>query len=303
MSQSFARLLQRSVLLLVFLFAFAYANAQNTENTRYLIQTRDGNIYRGVIVEKQAAYIVFQTDQIGTITIQFEDVQQIQRLDGNTPEPQRNTNNGGFAPPRLRTPVIRDEQYEAAFYILKPSSFKNEKGKGYYQNAWLFLNSVQYNFTDNFSVGFGIVPLDIDGVPAWIQPKFTLPIKKDLVHFSIGALNAVTMGYSQTNFGAVYGEIGFGDAGNNVNVGLGKYYENGEFGSSLMFSFSGTLQLGQSTALATECYVTPNNQFFGGTMHQRLGSVVMQAGLIGFSDNGWLGAVPVLGLSVPFKEK
>jgi len=55
------------------------------------------------------------------------------------------------------------------------------KGEGYYQNIWVFWNQASFGVTENFSLGFGIIPLFLFGgeagqySPIWVVPKLSYP--------------------------------------------------------------------------------------------------------------------------------
>lgn len=72
-------------------------------------------------------------------------------------------------------------------YFFMNNNLGVPKGRGYYQNTWIFFNQFSYGVTDNFSIAAGLIPgfLFKTYTPMWIVPSISIPVAKD--KFSIGA--------------------------------------------------------------------------------------------------------------------
>lgn len=288
------------------LFTKSYTSFAQSDNTRYEIQTEDGNIYRGVIMEKEISSIKFNTDNIGIITIKFDDIKKIEKLNNSS----SSTNQAAY----YRTPeeVQQDEdatkeQHPAPqVYLIKPSSFGLKKGEAYYQNIWLLFNAVNIGLTDYMSLGIGgiLIPSIDTSIPAWISPKFTIPVMKDKVHLGLGSVNGAFLGNDPYSFGMLYGDIGVGSDYNHVSFGLGTTYDDGRWLDEAVFTFSGVLRLGRSFSITTENYVLKEQSFYSAYAYHHLSpQVVLQYGLIIQNDNFDSFTIPMLGILVPLNVK
>jgi hypothetical protein len=149
------------------------------------------------------------------------------------------------------------ENSQAARYFWAPNGYGLRKGEGYYQNVWVLFNQVSYGFTDNFSVGIGMVPLFLIAggpTPVWATPKFSFPIKKDVFNVGAGALVGTILGEEQATFGIAYGVTTLGSRDRNLNLGLGYGFINGEWADSPTVTLSGMIRTGKRGYFVSENY-------------------------------------------------
>ena len=289
---------------LTLLFALAYLLPSYTQgqakeptaqdSVTYVIETRDGNSYEGVIVNSGAGYIILATQNIGTITIQFEDIEMLRRKGEST-----STNYLEINPQQTR-------------YLFAPTGYGLRKGEIYYQNVWLFINQFSLGITDYFSLGVGLVPIFIagaDGFPVWITPKVSFPVVKEKLHLSVGSLNGTVLGWDE-HFGVFYSNLTVGSRQNNFSVGLGKAYqayeslESNDWVEGVTINISGTVKVGKRASLMTENYITPSDVSYisvgGRHMVTRLS---IDYGLVALFDEYSGGALPWLGITIPLSKK
>ncbi|TVR29947.1 MAG: hypothetical protein EA390_08880 [Balneolaceae bacterium] len=206
---------------------------------------------------------------------------------------------------------IRDGEYwfenpQGTRYFFAPNAIGLRKGSGYYQNAWIFFNNVNYGVSDNFSIGAGTIPVFLFGVsalPIWVLPKLSIPVAAGNVHLAAGALIGGVIGEDSGGFGLAYGNATFGNRDRNVTVGLGYGYAGDEWSDTALLNISGLYRAGKNFQWLAEIYFLPGIDGSGfGIFGARwapenfavdfgLGRPLRDAGFIGF---------PWLGVTIPF---
>jgi len=281
--------------------ALAQTEPSAPDPTRYLIQTNDGNVYRGIIVKKEVESIQLQTENIGVITIQFDDIRKIERLSGDY---QPSSYYQSPDDPEYQQRLEAEKSAAPLTYFIRPSAFGLKKGEAYYQNFWLVFNEINIGISDYFSVGMGLmpVPIDGDGMPVWINPRLNIPIVKDKIYWGISTVNGMTLSSNNFGFGIVHSDITLGSASNHFSVGLGKAYDHGGWFNEAVFTFSGSLRVGNDFHIVTEDYVMKHYSYYSVGCYQHLSEkVVLNWGLMFFSDNLDTYPVPLLGITVPLE--
>ncbi len=270
-------------------------SAQEQDSTKmFRIETSDGNEYVGRVVEQKQGQIKIATEKIGLITLRFADVVKIEEVKVS----------------QLKDNVYWFENPQSTRYLWSPNGFGLKKGEGYYQNIWVLFNHFAVGVSDNFSMGAGIVPLFLfagSPTPAWITPKFSIPVRKDKVSIGAGVLIGGVLGEPNTGFGVMYGTLTLGNRDKNLSMGLGYGYSGGDWASYPTISVSGMVRTGPRGYFLTE------NYYFGGQAGFLMLSIGgrriikktgLDFGLVIPSDTGGsLVAIPWLGFSVPFGKK
>ncbi|WP_421893062.1 hypothetical protein [Marinoscillum sp.] len=291
------------VALLILSALFSSTEAVAQDSTRYQIQTRDGNTYFGHIVQKEIEYILFQTDNIGQITIKFDDINVIRRLGKVTSDERYGGSGDSYRESNTRYRGSNARYHPPNVYLFRSSGFGVKKGEAYYRNAWLILNELNIGFTDHFSLGLGMMPFIGNSLPVWITPKLTLPILKDKVNLGIGALNGVVLGESQSSFGMVYGDLSVGGPSAHISLGAGKGYAEEELTPELLVTFSGAIRISKNITLVSENYTLPDLYLYSLICHQNLSGVNLQYGLLLSDTNSGSLALPWIGVVAPIKTK
>jgi hypothetical protein len=261
------------------------------------IETKDGNEFVGYIRAIEADVIVVKTENFGDVRIRRQNVKTIQ--------------------PLAKNQIVAGEYWpdnpHASRYFFAPNGYGLRKGEGYYQNTWIFFNQVSYGFSDNFSLGVGIVPLFLfegTATPIWITPKLSIPLKKDRFNLGLGGLFAVVAGEESASFGVAYGQATVGSRDRNISVGLGYGYAGDSWASTPTISLSGVYRTGKKFAIMTENYlldagdesivlISAGGRFIGKR-------VAIDAGLVFptvTDGDGYFIAVPWLGITVPFGKR
>ncbi|RED99757.1 hypothetical protein [Marinoscillum furvescens] len=265
---------------------------QAIDSTEYRVQTVDGNVYFGYIVEKQVEFFLFQTKSIGTIQIRFDDIQRIERTTGSTRPPKSSAKNSND--------VLLQFEYPQK-YAGSPNAFGLEKGTGYYNNIYLVYNDFQIGLSDQFSMGGGFIPItdESESIPMWLRSNLSIPISKDMIHLEVSALNALMAGPEPAPFGAFFSKIAVGSPKNHISIGVGSYYDNGNWFPEPMVHFGGSLKVLWDVNFVTENYASRNHAIYTGGCQVALGKIALDTGIFLYSDRSSVVGFPYLGLIVP----
>lgn len=108
-------------------------------------------------------------------------------------------------------------------YFFAPSSFMLRKGEGYYQNAYILSNSVNYGISDHFTIGGGVIL----PILFYVTPKVGYTLNEYL-HVSAGVFAGGTYLNSGIGAGIGYGLITIGtrDYHFTAGAGFGSVYQN-----------------------------------------------------------------------------
>lgn len=283
--------------LFLFLSAAAIGIAQTPTDTLWVVETRDGNMYTGTL-EDLGADGVRITTQVGTLTIPREQIVSIKRIEKSS----------------IKDGIYWFDNPHTSRHFWGPSGYGLRKGEGYYQNTWILLNQVSYGFSDNFTVGVGLIPLFLFGVtsvvPAWVTPKFSFPYQNGKGAFGAGTILGGALGSDGEGIGILYGVNTFGTRERQLTVGLGYGYSTrGGFADLPTISVSGLARTGQKWAFVSENYCISSGSFtivilsagaryVGKSLAIDFGGIIPLAG-----DMDQLFAIPWLSIAVPFGVK
>lgn len=234
------------VLGLVALSPRASVHAQETapDSAMYRVEMTEGRVLIGHLVSETEAQVVLKTDQLGEVTLKRENVASVTRID----------------PSRIRNGEYWFENPQSTRYLFAPNALGIPKGHGYYQNTWVLFNNVNYGISNNFSLGAGTVPIFLfgaDAVPIWLLPKVSISTPQDNLHVAGGAVLGAVLGEESESVGLLYGSTTVGSRDNNLTLGLGYGYLNGDIADSPVINVSGMTRLGQKSYLITENYISP----------------------------------------------
>jgi hypothetical protein len=276
----------------VLCFRVSIAYAQNQDTVRYRVETRDGNEFIGTIVFQDENTIRLKTEKLGEITIKKVDVKSM------VPITRKADSRGRYW----------FDNPQATRYFWQANGYGLKKGEAYYQNIWIFFNQASVGITNNFSIGAGLMPLFLFAgapSPAWLTPKFSVPIVKDKVNLGGGALIGTVLGEEESGFGIAYGVTTFGSRDRNLSIGLGYGYAGGGWADNPTISVSAMIRTGERGYIITENYYIGSAgedvilfSIGGRRMVKRVG--IDFALIIPSDTGGELFAFPILGLTVPF---
>lgn len=283
-----------AVLFLSFVFPAKDAISQESTDSLklWVIDTEDGNSFMGSIVSEDSSQIALLTETYGKVHIPLSQIKEKKEL--------------------ISTDLVEGEYWfdnpHDTRYFFMTSGYGLKKGEGYFQNTWILFNQISYGVTDFLTLGAGMVPLFLfagSPTPVWITPKVAIPIVKDKINLSTGAIMGYMLG-EEIGFGIGYGAFTIGNRDSNLTLGGGWAFAGGEWADSPTLTLSGMTRVGRKTYLLTENYLigTGGSSFgiisAGGRSVQK--RLAIDYGLvfpIG-ADIGSFIAIPWLGIAVPF---
>lgn len=222
--------------------------AQTSPPQRWVVETKDGSVFQGVYLGQSGTGVRLLTDSAGEITIQMSELKSFRILD------EQNFRNGEYW----------FENPNATRYLFSPSAYSLRKGEAYYQNTYLVLNSFNYGITDRFTIGAGFELIStFSGEPIFfITPKYSFPISEKW-NAGAGILYANAAIEDFSGLGIGYGLVTYGSRDNNVTLGAGFGYVDGEFTPEPVFTLSGMRRIGRKAALVTENWLVPAGGYYG----------------------------------------
>lgn len=248
------------LLLFVLLAASFLTQAQDSTATKTKTATvflKDGTQLRGSLISESADLIRIRTDNLGELSISLDKIEKIERYTAGYYK------NGHFWP----------ENPHSTRYFWAPSALPLRKGEAYYQNAYIFVNSVSVGVTDQFTMGGGFVlnPTFRDWQVLFITPKISFPSQGNVTFgagvIAVGVFNRqYTYDYQnpyssrssriKTNLaGIAYGNVTFGDVERNTSLGLGWAFANDEFSARPVLNVSHMKRIGKKTGFVTENWI------------------------------------------------
>lgn len=269
---------------------------KKTEQKILQLQMKDGNTVQGKLIEKRADSLSIKTATFGVLNLSLKDIKTINELD----------------PSRFKDGEYWFENPHATRGFFAPTGFGLKKGEGYYNNVYVLFNSVTYGFTDNLSMGVGIIPLFIDGglpVVAYITPKVTFSAGENF-HCGVGVLaGSFGFGTNRVSAGIAYGIGTIGNHDDNLTFGLGYGYANGSFASVPLINVAGQKRIARKVSLITENYFISSGgtSVFFGVSGVRImnpnASFDICLPYAFSSGGGGISPSPILSITLPFGRK
>lgn len=285
-----------SLLISVFiaLISISPAQAQERVGETIRITTADGNILMGVILQENDDRIILEVEGIGEVTVQRANIRNIQVI----------------RPEQIRNGEYWFDNPHGTRYFFAPNAIGLQKGTGYYQNAWIFFNNVNYGLSDRFSIGAGLIPGflfggGLDATPMWLLPKFSIPVSGDHFHLGLGAMIGGVIG---SGSGALfYGSGTVGSTDKNLTIGLGYGASGGEISNTPLVNVSGMYRVKRTIYMLGELYLLPGIDgngiaLLGGRWAPE--NFAVDFGLVlPLDDTGGFIGIPWLGVSIPFGNR
>ncbi len=146
--------------------------------------------------------------------------------------------------------------------LFAPTGRMMHAGEAYLTDAYVFFPSVQVGVTDMFSVGVGATVLpgvQFDENVLYVTPKVGV-YRSPKFNVALGALFAFgKVVSSNAPVGLGYGVATIGDENDNLTVGGGFGFANGNSSSLGVLMLGGSTRISRSIALVTENYLASSN--------------------------------------------
>ncbi len=223
-------------------------------NEYYSFEMMDGNNIVGLLTTKNDTSYIVQSESIGEIVLNRAQVKSVKTM-------------VEVAKGKAWFPNPHDTRY-----LFMPTAFTLPKGEAYYQNTYLFLNSINYGVTDRFTMGgglniLGLFPTILPG-QYMLTPKYSAPISERF-HFGGGMLLGMLTtppffngnDNVEFNFGGLLYTMGtWGTREKNFTLGLGYTFYEGEIGRSPLITFSGMTRLRKKLSFVSENWWVTSGQ-------------------------------------------
>ncbi len=270
----------------------AIAKSEIVYHNLYSIETIDGNEFLGEIIKDDPTSITIKTQRFGEVTILKQDIKSQKSV---------------------KTEQIKKGKYwfpnpQSTRYLWSPNGYGLKKGEGYYQNIWVLWNQFAYGVTDNFSIGGAVIPLFLFGgapTPVFVTSKLSIPVEKNKFNIGAGVIAGSVLGEMETGFGILYGLTTFGSPDNNLTIGMGYGFADGEWASSPMININGIVRVTNRGYLITENYFIKSGD--GRVVIITLGGrwIIKKAALdygmlFPAVESGTFIGIPWLGFTIPF---
>jgi hypothetical protein len=260
------------------------------------IETKDGNIFIGTLVEEDSLSLVLKTESLGEIKIPKNNIKSRTEL-----KEVKKVGSEFWLP-----------NPQSSRYFWAPNGYGLKENESYYQNIWILYNQFSFGLTNNFSLGAGVLPLFLfagESTPIWIVPKLSIPVVENKFNIGTGAFLGTILGEDTGLFGLLYGTTTFGSRDKNVSFGLAYGFAGGEWLKVPVINISGMARTGPKGFLITENYVISSE---GETLVLISGggrSLIRNIGLdysLWIPIGGGIGtfvAIPFLGITVPIGNR
>ncbi len=247
------------------LCAGIYASAQTDTTTNsipvkqlqdpeelYQVTLHDGTVLKGVLLNETASEITLRTENVGVVTLLRSRVKEIKKYNAA----------------QVKNGVYWFPNPHATRYFFAPSAFNLKRGEGYYQNAYIIFNSVNYGVTDNFSVGGGIEFISLFASLAtgsfqpiiFVTPKVGFKVA-ERVNVGGGLLYVRIPDFFDSgtgnHIGLAYGVGTYGTTDHNVTLGGGFGVFEGQVTSRPIITLNGMTRVGRNISLVTENWFAP----------------------------------------------
>lgn len=237
---------------LTFVFCITYLHtgfAQKTDTTNhskkgmYRLVTKDGNVFYGKIVKSTKEHLIFETKDLGTITVPLRKVAKIELAKKN-----------GTIPNKKQWYDNRMDNYK---YFITTTGFNLRKHDFYLEDTYLFLVGGRYGINDWLSVGGGLSFLpgvSLEEQLYFFSPKVTFSVAKNLrIGASFNWLNVPAEGgFGLLNFVATYGSPKY-----NFTAGLSYIVFDGQTAQAPLVSIGTMLRPLRKVAFIGELLLLP----------------------------------------------
>jgi len=234
------------------------SSAQTTEVVTHRIVMTNGKTFEGVIVARNPESLVLRVAGMPDLLVSYDEIDSMEKV---ATEPVEEVESVWFDNPN------------STRYLFAPSAFNLRKGEAYYQNTLLLLNSFNYGITDWLSIGGGFEFITTigtlsgsgNGAAYYITPKASMQVAKNW-RAGVGVLhlNVPGLGDKRNSGGVTYGVVTYGNADNNVTMGLGSTYSENGFSKRPTMTLSGMYRVRPKVAFITENWFYNTNAFGSG---------------------------------------
>lgn len=216
------------------------------------IVTKDGTVLTGTILKSDTDKITLVTSY-GEIAVKRDDVVSLDYPDVHIAGDEDD--------------LDYMDRYSGSHYLFGQSAHGLKQGQLYYENTYLFLNTVTYGVTDNFSIGGGFEAISIlfeSNFPfTYLTPKLSFPFKYGA--FSVGTTILFSPYDDFDAVGLLSGAVTLGGLRDNFTVGVGLGYTFEDVAEDFYpISISGMKRISDRVSLVTENVIATGDGYTEG---------------------------------------
>ena len=218
----------------------------------FIVKLNDGSSVVGRISNITSAGFEVETT-VGTVQIPYAKAMSAKTID----------------PSKIRDGYYWFPNPNQTRLFLAPTGRMLERGKGYYQNIYLFFNGVAFGVTDNISIGGGISIFPVDDFLGdnlfYFTPKIGTAINEN-VSIAAGAIIINPPGRNEVA-GLAYGVGTFGNETASFTGGLAFPFAGGDLAEAAVIMLGGDLRVSRRISLISENWIiTSTDDIDGGAL-------------------------------------
>ncbi len=214
---------------------------------RYEVTLQSGTTFTGILTTISLDAVEFDTPDLGHLRVPRTDLRQVRGLTA-------------VVKTGLRPGYYDIGNGNRLFFA--PTARGLRKGEATLQDVDVYLLGVNYGITDYISLGGYITLIPWGGLTNQflvLTPKVSFPVRKNL-HVGAGVLYVRIPDFDGTfdrsySAGILYGAATYGSADNNVTVGLGYGFFEGNIGSTPIVQVGGQARVSRRISLISENYI------------------------------------------------
>ncbi|WP_258105482.1 hypothetical protein [Marinoscillum sp. MHG1-6] len=210
----------------------------------YLIELVNEDKILGKVLSYDETHVVLQTSALLRVEVPLDRIKEVEKVKSES----------------IKSGRYWFDNPNPTRYLLSTSAIPLKKGEGYFQNALLFVNSINIGVSNHFAIG-GATELasPMNGQrPLFVAltPKVGLETTEN-VYLGAGLLH---MSFSDwegnwTPFGVAYGVTTLGNLDNNFSLGMGWGYDEDGFQSGTTVTVSGMLRIARKASFISENWI------------------------------------------------
>lgn len=211
-----------------------------------ILETTDGSTLIGRIVEVGENEIQFES-QIGRTTILISKIKDVRQ------QPLSSMKQGKYWFPNPN----------ATRLYIAPTGRMLKAGDGYFTDIYLFFGGFSYGLTDQLTIGAGLSlfpAVSIDKQLWFLTPKMGIAVNDEL-SLAVGALIIaipdIDDDVGSPLVGGIYGVGTYGSLDNNLTLGIGYGFADGELADKPILIVGAQTRLSQRISFVSENWILP----------------------------------------------
>lgn len=283
------------VCILIFIYAFCAVKPLSAQNNKIIaadsllftfVYMKTGDVYVGSIIKEDDEIVTLKEVYLGNVSLLKKNISSYQYIFKNSKVILSLAGNSKYTGNLIRVDnkhyaletkhlkevlIPRQDVANISFvkkkevlhnpnatrYFFGPSAIPIDKGWGYYQNAYLLSNSVNFGLTKSFTLGGGIIiPLLF-----YVTPKVGVKVSENL-YAGAGLIAGSTFIPDAVLSGGIpFGVITYGSDEHNLSIasGYGFLWEEGDFTQTHypITTISGMSRISNRIQLVSENWIIP----------------------------------------------